>query len=102
MSVVGQTKTSGFQIGVSRTFQCTPEHAWKVLFSRAGRRIWLNTNKPIPTKTGSPYRTIDGIHGEIRSYYDAQKIRLTWQPQDRSTDTTLQVTVSGKAGKTAL
>jgi hypothetical protein len=39
--VIGQTKTSGFQIGARRTFLVSVPNAWNFLISEQGQSIWL-------------------------------------------------------------
>ncbi|ADB29293.1 hypothetical protein Kfla_0164 [Kribbella flavida DSM 17836] len=91
---VGRTKGAGWQIGVSKTIDRPVEEVWDFVTSPAGVAIWLGEGVTVLTAKGTGYQTTDGTHGELRSYRDLDRIRLTWQPPDWSHDTTLQLAVS--------
>jgi uncharacterized protein YndB with AHSA1/START domain len=78
---VGRTKDAGWEIGVSRTFPCDLDHAWRVLTSPRALRTWLGSGS-LPT-------------GErLRSMRPLDRVRLTWRPPGADHDTVLQVSVS--------
>src|SRR6266545_534934 len=79
---IGQTRDVGFEIGVSRTIPFTRRVVWDFLAT---------------PERGHRYRTTDGTVGEVRSFRELDRIRLTWQPAGWDHDTTIQVTVSGSA-----
>lgn len=99
----GQTKDVGFQIGVSRTVPHPPAEVWELLVGPEGVGIWLGAGVELgePVR-GTRYETASGTVGEIRSFHELDRIRLTWRPRDWSHDTTLQVAITGSGDKTTL
>ena len=86
---VGKTKDAGWEIGVSRTFPCTVEHAWSVVTGE-GLAVWLGADS-LP----------DG--DDLRSLRPLDRVRLVWRPPGWSHDTTLQVAVTpSPSGKTVV
>ena len=100
--MIGETKGVGFQIGVSRTIPYPVAQVWELLTSRAGIDLWLGEGAELVPHKGSRYETTDGTSGEVRSFHDEDRIRLTWRPRDWDHDTTVQVAVSAKDGRTML
>jgi uncharacterized protein YndB with AHSA1/START domain len=99
--MVGQTKDVGWHIGVSKTLPHPVEHVWALLTSRAGLRLWLG-DVELGTAKGDRYETGDGTVGEIRSFHEHNRVRLTWRPADWDHDTTVQVAVVGQGDRTML
>lgn len=93
----GLTRDAGWQIGVSRTFRVSVEDAWDVLVSTEGLALWLGAGVDTPLARGQRYQTHDGTTGEIRSVRPRDRVRLTWQPEGRPDDATVQVTVTPAA-----
>jgi uncharacterized protein YndB with AHSA1/START domain len=100
--VVGQTRDVGFEIGVSRTLPRPPAEVWRFLVSPAGVATWLGEGARLGTAKGQPYETADGTSGEIRSFSDLERVRLTWRPRDWTHDTTLQVAIFGSGDRTSV
>lgn len=94
---VGLTKDAGWEMGVRQTVPAPLEVVWGFLMGE-GLTLWLGEVDALPTEKGSPYETRDGVRGVVRSYTDAAKVRMSWQPDDWPHDTLLQVTV--KAAET--
>ena len=95
----GHTKDAGWEIGVSKTLPARVDHLWDLLTSPSGLSLWLGDGVDLPSvRSGARYRTADGTEGEIRSYHERHRIRLTWRPKDWDHDTTLQLTVRQAAG----
>lgn len=84
----GLTQDAGWEIGVSRTLPRTAQAVWEFISGDEGVALWLGSASPLPTEKGAPYRTVDGVEGEVRSYHPFNRIRLTHG------STTVQVTVS--------
>lgn len=89
--VVGQTKTSGFQIGARRTFPISVQNAWALLTSYEGINIWLGEASSFQLTAGETYTTEDGTKGEVRVVNAGVNIRLTWLPQGWQKASTVQV-----------
>jgi uncharacterized protein YndB with AHSA1/START domain len=99
---VGETKDVGFEIGVSRTIPFPRQVVWDFITSPEGQAIWLGPGARLAPERGHRYETADGTGGEVRSFRELDRIRLTWRPAGWSHDTTVQVTVSGPAHATVL
>jgi uncharacterized protein YndB with AHSA1/START domain len=93
----GQTAT-GFQVGVQRTVDATPEALWQLITSRP--ELWLG--RSVTFEAGTRY-AVPGASGEIRVVKPADRLRMTWQPQGWPQPAALQLTIlTGKSGTTAL
>ncbi|WP_370972335.1 SRPBCC domain-containing protein [Amycolatopsis sp. cg9] len=101
-SSVGKTADVGWNIGVSRTLPYPAETVWDFLVSRDGVAIWLGPGVELPREPGVEYETANGTVGEIRSYVEHDRVRLTWRPSDWDHDSTVQVRLSGAGAKTTL
>ena len=88
---VGKTRDAGWQIGVSRTVHVDLDTAWDFLISQPGIAIWLGSGVEPPLRVGDGYVTDAGVRGEVRSVRERDRVRMTWQPPDRSKAATLQV-----------
>lgn len=102
---VGLTREAGFEIGVSRTVDAPADRVWHSLTSEDGLATWLGAGVRIPdpdTAKGTPYRTSDGTRGEFRSVHPGGRLRLTWQPAGWDHDSTVQLTVSSRTGRTVI
>jgi uncharacterized protein YndB with AHSA1/START domain len=91
---VGETSDAAFQIGVQRTIGAPREVLWELLLSPKGRAVWLGEVDTLPLEPGARYQTRRGVTGEIRTFREGERIRLTWQPPELDRATTLQVTLS--------
>jgi uncharacterized protein YndB with AHSA1/START domain len=100
--VVGQTKDVGFQIGVRRTFATVPQHAWNVLTSNEGIKLWLGDAIEFQLKPGTTYQTREGIVGEVRVVKPGGHFRVTWQPEHWQQASTIQVRIIPRSGKTVV
>jgi uncharacterized protein YndB with AHSA1/START domain len=91
----GLSKDAGWEIGVSKTVAVDRERTWAFLTSDEGVALWLGPGAEIKGPRGTPYRTDQGITGEIRSFRPLDRVRLTWRPPGWDHDSTLQVAVTG-------
>jgi len=101
-SSVGKTADVGWEIGVSRTVPYPGEDVWDFLVSRDGVAIWLGPGVELPREKGAEYETENGTVGEIRSFVEGDRVRLTWRPSDWDHDSTVQVRLSAAGAKTKL
>ncbi|MEU4250828.1 SRPBCC domain-containing protein [Amycolatopsis sp. NPDC026612] len=101
-SSTGKTADVGWNIGVSRTLPYPAGTVWDFLVSREGVGIWLGPGVELPREPGAEYETANGTVGEIRSFADGDRVRLTWRPSDWDHDSTVQVRLSGSGAKTTL
>jgi uncharacterized protein YndB with AHSA1/START domain len=100
--IVGKTKDTGFEIGVRQTFSMSPERAWEALTSAEGIKLWLGDVSDLRLETGETYRTHDGIIGEFRVVNPGGHLRLTWQPAEWGSASTLQVRIIPRGAKTVI
>ncbi|WP_307849590.1 SRPBCC family protein [Qaidamihabitans albus] len=99
----GETKDVGYQIGVSKTVPYSVAEVWRFLVSPAGVALWLGEGAALEPRKAAPYETAAGTTGEVRSFRERDRVRLTWRPRDWDHDTTVQVAVSASgAGRTVL
>ena len=87
----GQTKDAGWEVGVKRTVAAPVNVVWKFLLGD-GLPLWLG-NTTLTYEKGDTYETDDDIRGQILSFTDGMRIRLSWQPGEWDHDSTLQLTV---------
>lgn len=100
--IVGQTRASGFQVGVRRTFAISPEAAWTLITSPVGLTIWLGAIKAPVNREDDNFTTINGEHGQIKVYEENSHIRLTWQPENWPIHSTIQVRIIPTRDKTTI
>ncbi len=79
----------GWQIGVSRTYDCSLGEASATLIGD-GLRLWLGELPGGPPEPGGTARTVAGTRIEVRSKRPQDRVRLVWQPDDRDHDATVQ------------
>lgn len=97
----GKTNDAGWQIGVSRTLDATPEAVWELLVSERGLAIWLGDGAALDPETGR--WTSDAAAGEVRSYHAVDRVRLRLPTDDGTHVTTTQLAVQATAdGRTVL
>lgn len=105
-SEVGKTQDVGYQIGVSKTLPYPASVVWEFLTDDDGLALWLGPGADLgPGKErgkGTAYRTDDGTEGELRSWREMDRVRLTWRPADWDHDTTVQVAIQASGEKTML
>lgn len=99
---IGQTKNTGFQIGVRKTFAVSVETAWDFLFSEKGLAFWLGKIELESFSLDKPYKTKDGIEGKISTFNPFSNIRMTWKPTHWTNMSTVQIRVIEIKGKTTI
>lgn len=99
--IVGETKDSGFQFGLRKTFNMPYEEVWDFMFSADGLKIWLGSlANELAEKVH--YKTKEGIEGEIRLIKENSHIRLTWKKKGWDNVSQLQVRIMKNEGKTVI
>ncbi|KFA93782.1 DUF1801 domain-containing protein [Archangium violaceum] len=98
--IVGETATTGFQVGVVRTLPVSAQDMWKRVAAQPER--WLGTGATLTLEPGAGYevpkrRGVPGVRGEVRVVKPGQRIRMTWQPDGWKRPATLQLTLVPKA-----
>jgi uncharacterized protein YndB with AHSA1/START domain len=98
--VVGETATTGFQVGVVRTLPMTAPELWDLVTKQAER--WLGPGATLKLEPGKGYevpkrRGAPGVRGVLRVVKPGQRLRMTWQPDGWKKPATLQLTLVPKA-----
>jgi uncharacterized protein YndB with AHSA1/START domain len=96
--VTGQTRDTGFQVGVRRTLPLSPEEAWRLVTSPAAVREWLGVGAGVEWERGRTYALADGAAGEVRVVKPGSHVRLTWRPAGWERASLIQVRVLPAAG----
>lgn len=99
---MGKTAGAGWQIGVAKSLPYPVTDVWAFLSSKEGVEIWLGPGAVLPRARGATYETSSGTMGELRSFHDLDRIRLTWRPREGDHDSTVQVTVRPSGAKTTV
>jgi uncharacterized protein YndB with AHSA1/START domain len=100
--IVGQTKDAGYQIGARRTFDVSPQRAWEVITSGAGRKLWLGDAPEFRLEPGATYHTASGAEGKIGVVSLGGHFRMTWQPGSWPRPSTIQVRVIPSGAKAVI
>lgn len=100
---VGQTASTGYQIGVRRTLPISPEQAWAFLVSIEGAKLWLGTVGPLHYSEGENFSSREGISGQFRVVKPLRQLRLKWGLKDWEKPSTLQIRlISDQPNKTTI
>jgi uncharacterized protein YndB with AHSA1/START domain len=99
---VGETKTQGVEIGVSKTIPVRADKLWRYVFSNEGLKIWLGEIDGFKLEPGFKFQTKDGTVGEIRTVKANERIRISYLPKDFNKPSTLQIYFMQKIDKTSL
>ena len=98
--IPGEVAGEGFQIGVTRVLDITPEKAWRMLTEEPGRSLWLGRVEKMPQQ-GESFVTAEGAEGRVASFTAGRHVRLTWQPKGWMRPSTLQFYVLPSGDKTS-
>jgi uncharacterized protein YndB with AHSA1/START domain len=99
---VGQTKNTGFEFGLRKTFPLPLHAVWQYLMSSEGVRIWLGDSPDFSLAKGAAYHNADGVTGKVTTITPDVNIRLTWQPVGWSKPSIIQVRVIPAGDKTTV
>ncbi|MFC3770873.1 SRPBCC domain-containing protein [Paenibacillus sp. GCM10012303] len=91
--LVGQTVSTGFQVGVRRTFPISPEQAWTFLTSPEGMKLWLGNVPPLAFTEGESFTSDEGISGQLRIVKPLSQLRLKWGKKEWEKPSTLQIRI---------
>ena len=62
---IGQTKDSGWQFGLRKTFDLPQKDVWEFMFSDKGLNVWLGPVKG-DLETNKTFQTGEGLEGMIK------------------------------------
>ena len=100
--VTGQTKDTGFQVGVRRTMAVAPEEAWRLLTSAEGVRHWLGDGAAPAWEMGARYTAADGAEGAVRVFRPGSHLRVTRQPGGWPRASTIQARVEASGDRSVV
>lgn len=89
--VVGQTASTGFQIGVRRKLPISAYAAWQFLTSVEGLQLWIGRVSSLHVEVGESFTSQEGVTGEFRVVKPLQQLRLKWKRNDWDKPSTLQI-----------
>lgn len=90
-TLVGKTKTQGWEVGVSKTFPMDADKAWTLLMSDAGLRAWFGAGVAPTLEKNALFVTDEGTRGRVVSFLPNRMVRMRWQPAGWDVESTLQV-----------
>jgi uncharacterized protein YndB with AHSA1/START domain len=96
----GSAKDAGWEVGVRETVALPLPVVWQYLVSK-GIPIWLGDGEFRGVR-GFQYAMADGVRGEVQSYAEGSKIRVSWRPDDWPHDTVLILSVKEVEGGTTI
>lgn len=99
---IGLTKAVGFQIGVRRTFPINLQQAWKLISSKSGLSIWLDSDIDFAFEKDLKFQLANGCQGEVRIFKPHSHLRLAWKPKDWEKASTIQIRVIPVENKTVI
>lgn len=99
---VGETASTGFQIGVRRTLPLAAEDAWRLVTSPEGVRAWLGDAGDLAWEKGAAYTASDGASGEVRVVNPGSHVRITRRQPGWERASTIQVRLMPAARGTTL
>jgi len=102
LRVIGETISSGFEIGVRKSLLIPADEAWGLITGPRGLAVWLGSISELNLTKGQTYRTAEGTAGEVRSISPGKRLRLTWQPGQLQNPSTLQLTITPNGKKTTI
>jgi hypothetical protein len=95
----GQVAGGGYQVGVTKTLDLTPEEAWKRFMGSKGLVDWLGQGAPKKLQEGQEFTLEDGAQVQVRVVKPGSHVRLFWQPPDWKKRSVLQVRLVERAGE---
>ena len=99
--LIGQTRDTGFQIGVRRTLPLDLAAAWRLLTSPEGVALWLGAIEG-ELKAGVTYHLADGTTGAVTVFAPNSHLRLTRHVSGAERHSTIQVRVLAQSDRTTI
>jgi uncharacterized protein YndB with AHSA1/START domain len=98
----GLSEKRSFQTETRKTFAIPLETIWDFLLSQKGLAVWLGEINPTNFEVNNPYRTKEGIKGEVNSIQPYSHIYLSWKPVHWINSSDVQMKVINTRGKSTL
>jgi uncharacterized protein YndB with AHSA1/START domain len=93
--------SSGYEIGVTRTFPIPRTRAWELMASEQGLSAWLGDLEDGSISPTESFTTKEGITGTVTVLEPGSHFRMAWKPEHWRHNSTLQVRVTGSKSKHA-
>jgi uncharacterized protein YndB with AHSA1/START domain len=94
----GRNAKGEYSTMASRTLPVSVKDSWKFLNSEDGLRFWLKPMGDFEIKPKAQFEREGGIFGEVRTARAAERARLTWQDEDWTKPSILQIYLIKRAG----
>ena len=88
-------------IEVSRVVPFPIDRVWQHLITPAGAEAVVGEGARLGTK-GEPWRSVDGSHGEVRSYHPMEQVRLSWHADEHAPATLVDLRLTSEGAGTRL
>lgn len=99
--VAGETADSGFQVGVQRTVDASPDAVWERLTGE-GLGAWLPGVASLPDEPGETVSGDEGLEVELRSIDPGRKLRMRVRGESDIPPSTVQLTLIESGVRTAI
>jgi activator of HSP90 ATPase len=100
--IVGLTKNSGYQISVTKIFNVSYDTMWDFILSEEGINIWLGKSDMIDFELNTPFKTLTGIEGQLKSFKPGVNFKLTWKAADWTNTSKVEIRIDNKNGRARL
>jgi uncharacterized protein YndB with AHSA1/START domain len=96
LRLLGETKTAGFEFGISRTLAVAPERVWEALTTTPGVEYWAGEGVHFALEKGAYYEQ-HGVRVEVRAVTPDIRVRV-WILKPGAPRRTVQMSVVPAAG----
>lgn len=97
--VLGRNSKGEFSTVSSKTLNLKAPKAWRYLLSPAGISIWLRPVSRFQLKARHQFEAEGGIFGEVRTFQEGKRIRITWQDATWSKPSVVNINLIPRAGE---
>lgn len=101
LKLLGETKGTGFEFGISRTFGIAPERAWELLTSGVGLEAWAGDGVEVEMRKGASQQ-MQGKRVEVRGMTQGVRVRLATTAPGVPGRTYQMSIIPGANGRTAV
>jgi activator of HSP90 ATPase len=100
--IVGLTKSHGYQISISKTFNVSCAFMWDFILSEEGINIWLGKSDIEELEFNMPFKTVSGVEGKLKSFKPAVYFKFTWKAAVWTNNSNVEVRINNRKGKARL
>jgi hypothetical protein len=94
----GRNAKGEYSTMASRTLPVNVKDSWKFLNSEKGLELWLKPMSDFELKVKTQFEKEGGIFGEVRTAKAAERARITWQDEDWSKPSIVQIYLIKRPG----